>query len=104
MASRPFVSVLAIACIVATACATQATGSAANLALSAGAAALVYERLASLEHSGTVQLIAALLAGLAYAAVNVGLVCLAMGFAKVAKNEPRRNEVTDLWTKPPRGR
>ncbi len=55
---------------------------AANFALSAGAAALVYQHLADVSHSGGVRLIAALLAGLAYTAVNHGLLCLAMGLSE----------------------
>ena len=52
---------------------------AANLTLSAGAAGLVFEQLASLDASGLVTLAAALAAGLAYSALNAGLLCLAMG-------------------------
>jgi hypothetical protein len=55
---------------------------AANLALSAGAAGVAFERITSLETSGIVHLLAALLAGLAYVAVNLGLLCLAMALSE----------------------
>jgi hypothetical protein len=55
---------------------------AANLALSAGAAGLVFHGLASAERSGLVDLLAALLAGLAFATVNIGLLCFAMGLSE----------------------
>jgi hypothetical protein len=49
---------------------------AGNFALSTGAAGLVYEHLADSRRA--VQVAAALLAGLVYTTVNVGLLCLAM--------------------------
>jgi hypothetical protein len=55
---------------------------AANLALSAGAAGVAFERIASLENSGFVHLLAALVAGLAYVVVNLGLLCLAMALSE----------------------
>lgn len=55
---------------------------AANLALSAGAAGVVFQRLDSLEDSGIAHLTAALLAGLAYVAINLGLLCLAMALSE----------------------
>ena len=55
---------------------------AANLALAAGAAALVFEHAAALDSSGAAALLAALLAGFAYVAVNIGLLCVAMGLAE----------------------
>lgn len=55
---------------------------AANLALGAGAAGLVFQHFASLEPSGLIQLLAALLAGLAYATVNIGLLCSAMALSE----------------------
>ena len=51
---------------------------ASNLALSTGAAGLCYHALAGAGSSGTLQLAAALAAGLCYSATNVGLLCLAM--------------------------
>jgi uncharacterized membrane protein HdeD (DUF308 family) len=55
---------------------------AANFCLAAGAAGLVFEQVADLDTSGGVRLLAALLAGLAYTAVNHGLLCLAMGLSE----------------------
>lgn len=52
---------------------------AANLALSAGAAGLVFDVIRDLDDAGIVRLVAALLAGLAYTSVNHGLLCLAIG-------------------------
>lgn len=60
----------------------RAVFDAANLALSAGAAGIVFERLASLQDTGIIHLLAALLAGLAYVAVNLGLLCLAMALSE----------------------
>jgi hypothetical protein len=56
----------------------RAVFDAANLALAAGAAALVFERVADLDGSGSLRVLAALVAGLAYVLVNIGLLCLAM--------------------------
>jgi hypothetical protein len=52
---------------------------AGNLALSGGAAGLVFDGVSDLDGSGIVRLLAALLAGLAYTTVNHGLLCLAIG-------------------------
>jgi ribonuclease P protein subunit RPR2 len=54
----------------------KAAFDAANYSLAAGAASLVFQAL------GQWQVFAAVLAGLVYAAVNNGLLCLAMGFAE----------------------
>jgi hypothetical protein len=56
---------------------------AANFCLAAGAAGVVYHQVADLDHSGGVRLVAALVAGLAYTAVNHGLLCLAMGLSEL---------------------
>jgi hypothetical protein len=52
---------------------------ASNLALSAGAAGVVFDQVAGLDGSGVLSLLAALAAGFAYSGVNFGLLCLAMG-------------------------
>lgn len=54
----------------------------ANLALASGAAGLVFEQVAGLHASGPVRLLAALLAGLAYVSVNIGLLCFAMALSE----------------------
>jgi hypothetical protein len=55
---------------------------AANFCLAAGAAGLVYQRLADLNGSGGVRFVAAIGAGLAYTTVNHALLCLAMGLSE----------------------
>lgn len=54
----------------------------ANLALASGAAAVVFGQIAGLEDSGLVRLLAALLAGLVYVTVNIGLLCFAMALSE----------------------
>jgi hypothetical protein len=54
----------------------------ANLALASGAAALVFDLIADVARSGLVRLLAALLAGLAYVTVNIGLLCVAMALSE----------------------
>ena len=53
----------------------------------AGAAGLVFQRLASLEEAGIVHLLAALLAGLASVAGNLGLLCFAMALSEALWRE-----------------
>jgi len=55
---------------------------ASNFALSAGAAALTYHGVSGAHGPGGMRLLAAVLAGLAYTAVNHGLLCLAMGLSE----------------------
>ena len=51
---------------------------AANMALAAGAAAAVFDLATDADSSGTVRLLAAVVAGFAYTAVNHALLCVAM--------------------------
>jgi hypothetical protein len=55
---------------------------AANMALAAGAAGLVFDAVVDADSSGFLTLVAAVLAGLAYTTVNHGLLCLAMGLSE----------------------
>ena len=56
----------------------------ANLTLSAGASAVVFDAVAGIDGAGLVQLAAALAGGVAFGAVNVSLLCLAMAASESA--------------------
>ena len=70
-----------VQCVRARGLVHRALFDAANLALAAGVAGLVFEAVARDDSSGLV-LLAALLAGLAYVVANIGLLCAAMALAE----------------------